>query len=83
MSKTKIFTEDGTSEQVGDLLIENGADTVRLSGSLQVDRTKAGLALALQLKAVSDAMVAALQAERSLPDKLADATITTGPNPFA
>ena len=83
MSKTKPFTEDGKSENLGDLVIEHGADTVRVSGALQVDRTKAGLELALQLKALADAMVAALQADHDLPDSLSAATITTTANPFA
>ena len=79
----KPFSENASSVGLGGLTVENGLDRVAIYGSLQIDRTKEGRILALQLKSLADAMVAALDAERNLPDRLEPAVITQSPNPFA
>jgi hypothetical protein len=65
------FANDSQSMNLGDFTIENGTDQISLYGSLNLTRDKAGLKQARVLKAAMDAIVAALEAERDLPDKIA------------
>jgi len=62
------FANDSEAMSLGDFTIENGTDQVSLYGSLDLTRDKAGLKQAHALKAVVDAVVAALEAERNLPE---------------
>ena len=65
------FANDSQSMNLGDFTIENGTDQVSLYGSLDMMKDKAGLKRARALKAAVDAIVAALEAEKDLPDKIA------------
>jgi hypothetical protein len=65
------FANDSEAVSLGDLTIENGTDQVSLYGSLDMTRDKTGLKRARALKAAVDAIVAALEAEKDLPDKIA------------
>ena len=65
------FANDSEVVSLGDLTIENGTDQVSLYGSLDMPKDKAGLKRAHALKAAVDAIVAALEAEKDLPDKIA------------
>ena len=65
------FANDSEAVSLGDLTIENGTDQVSLYGSLDMTKDKAGLKRARALKAAVDAIVAALEAEKDLLDKIA------------
>lgn len=67
------FADDAATLTLGDLLVENGTRGVRLRGSLDLARDRAGLERARALKAAVDAVVAALEAEEAggtLPERL-------------
>ena len=64
------FANDSEAVSLGDLTIENGTDQVSLYGSLDMTKDKTGLKQARALKAAVDAIVAALEAEKDLPDKI-------------
>jgi hypothetical protein len=66
------------------LAAENGADTVTLSGLLEITRDKAGLKRAQALKTLVDAICQELEAG-DLPDHVSVAAATTQDvaNPFA
>ena len=81
MSAIKPFQNEADSIMIDDLTIENGLDRIALYGSLQITRDKAGLKLAKELKALIDATVAALQAEK-LPDHIAIQPPDEVDNPF-
>ena len=63
----KPFADDETTSSIGDLSIENGTVRVVLSGSVEITRDQNGLALAKELKRLSDGMVAELEAGPPLP----------------
>lgn len=65
--------------------IENDPQRITLQGQLEIARDREGLKAALALKGAVDAIVAALQADKALPEKLDDAPpAATGSveNPF-
>lgn len=53
---------------ISDLTIENRLDRISVYGSVQLTRDKAGLQHAKALKELLDAVVAALESEKALPD---------------
>jgi hypothetical protein len=55
------------------LTISNGTESVSLAGSLEIAKDKRGLKAALALKAAVDAIVAALEHEKTLPEKAGSA----------
>lgn len=66
MSNFKPFKNEEDALMIDDLTIENRLDRVSLYGSVQLTRDRTGLQQARQLKEVVDAVVAALEAEKSL-----------------
>ena len=78
--------EDVLNIQGDALTVSNGTTRVVISGTLEIARDKRGLKAALALKNAMDNIVAALQKEAHLPDKLDDeppAPSGTVDNPFA
>jgi hypothetical protein len=82
MSSFKPYQNEEDSVTLGDLKIENRTDRVELYGSIHLTRDKAGLAAAQSLKAILDATVKALEAEK-LPDHVVEAPTNTIENPFS
>lgn len=78
------FADDAAVQTFGDLSIENGAMRIAIHGSLDLTRDRDGLERARTLKAVVDAIVAALEAQ-DLPEVVAEETRAPKPvkNPFA
>lgn len=77
------FADDSSVRQIGGLSMENGSDRVVIHGSLDIDKTAAGLELALALKAQVDAIVSALQSVPSLaPAPPEDEPAVTVKNPL-
>jgi len=65
------FANDSEAQSLGGLTIENGTDQVSLYGSLDLTKDKVGLKQARALKATVGAIIEVLEAEKSLPDKIA------------
>ena len=82
MSNFKPFKNEEESLIIDDLTIENRLDRVSLYGSVQLTRDKTGLQHARQLKEVVDAVVAALEAEKGLPEHIAVKPTDKVDNPF-
>jgi len=83
-AKLTPFADDSASIGIGGLTIENGTDSVAVYGNVDLTRDKEGLKLARELKALVDGVVAALEADKSLPEQIAppDKPDTVA-NPFA
>jgi hypothetical protein len=77
----KPFQNEEESLSIGELTVENRLDRIDMYGSLAITKDKAGLKLALELKDVLDAAVAALQKE-ALPDHVAVKPAERVDNPF-
>lgn len=73
MNKTlKPFDNDSQATVIAsDFTVENGTDAVTLSGSLELTKDKAGLAHAKALQALLVDVIAHLEGEEDLPEKLA------------
>ena len=82
MSNFKPFKNEEESLTIDDLTIENRLDRVSLYGSVQLTRDKTGLQHARQLKELVDAVVAALEAEKGLPEHIAVKPTDKVDNPF-
>src|SRR3954467_15801826 len=83
MTKLTPFADDAVSVSIGGLTVENGTDRVAIYGSLDLTRDKQGLAHALALKALLDAAVQQLQAEKDPPGAAPPpGAPKTVPNPF-
>jgi hypothetical protein len=67
---------------ISDLTVENRVDRVSVYGSIELTRDKAGLEQAKALKEVIDAVVAALEAEKSLPNHISVKSTEKVKNPF-
>lgn len=76
------FANESDSIAIDELTIENRLDQLELYGSLAITRDRLGLERALQLKAVLDAAVAALQAAPDLPEQLTLRPTDSVDNPF-
>jgi hypothetical protein len=83
MTEITPYAEDAGSVEIGGLTVESGSSLLSLYGSLDIGRDRAGLALALRLKAVLDAAVATLQAQADLPEAARHRPPGRRPNPFA
>lgn len=83
MENIKPFKNESQALQIGDLQIENRLDHVLLYGSLNITNDKEGLALALNLKAVLDAVVASLGSNHCLPEHVEIIAPDEVPNPFS
>ena len=80
------FTDDTSTLTVGGLTVENGTDHITLSGSLDLARDRQGLDQAKALQSALNEIITALEAEKALPAKAAQASrtrTTQEPNPFA
>jgi hypothetical protein len=84
MKTIKPFANESESLGIGDLTIENRTDRVSVYGSLDLTRDNKGLEHARALRALLDKVVAALEAEKALPDTVAPPEPPeTVKNPFA
>ncbi len=68
--KMQPFANDADSIEIAGLTIENGTDSIAVYGNLDLTRDKPGLEKARTLKAILDAVVQALEADKALPDKI-------------
>lgn len=82
MSPITPYANEAHSLQIGELTIENRVDQVALYGSAHLTKDKAGLQHARELKAIIDAVVASLEADKSLPDKITLKPTDQVDNPF-
>ncbi|WGZ94270.1 MAG: hypothetical protein QJT81_21245 [Candidatus Thiothrix putei] len=81
-----FFKNEAETRLLQDLTIENRLDRVSLHGSLDITHDAAGLALALKLKDMLDAVVQILSTEQAsgvLPEKISLKTSDEVANPFA
>jgi hypothetical protein len=76
------YANESESLEIADLTIENRLDRISLYGDLQLTRDKQGLAQAVQLKAILDAVVATLRADPQLPDHVPVTPPDKVKNPF-
>jgi heptaprenylglyceryl phosphate synthase len=84
MTKFKPFADDSASLSINELTVENGTDKIAVYGSLDVTRDKEGLKKARALKGFVDAVVKALEQDKSLPEKVGPEEPTQQvKNPFA
>lgn len=66
------YENDTDGFTTGNLLIQNGTDTIRVEGTLEITKDRQGLEAALKLKRVVDAAIDALKRDRNLPDSIRD-----------
>ncbi len=82
----KPFADDAAALTIGGITVENGTDSITLSGSLDLARDQQGLDHAKALRAALNGVIAALEAEKGLPARAAapkPAPVTRKANPFA
>jgi hypothetical protein len=82
MSTFKPYQNEADSIAIDDLTIENRLDKISVYGSIDLTKDKAGLQQAKQLKDLIDATIAALEAEKNLPDHIAIKPSEKVDNPF-
>ncbi len=82
MTDISPFQNESETLQIGEMTVENRIDQLELYGSLAITRDKAGLQMALQLKAVIDAAVACLQNDNDLPEQVVARETDIVRNPF-
>jgi hypothetical protein len=82
MLSIKPYQNEEESLAISDLTVENRVDRVSVYGSIELTKDKAGLEQAKALKEVIDAVVAALEAEKSLPDHISVKPTEKVKNPF-
>ena len=82
MSDFKPFDNEADVLAVGNLAIENRVDRVTLQGDVELTKDRRGLALAKHLKAVLDATVRALEADKALPEAVEVEKPRSVRNPF-
>ena len=82
-AKFEPFANEADVLTIGQLEVENRVDRVTLHGDVELTKDRAGLALAHQLKAVIDATVKALEADKALPDVVQVEKPQSVKNPFA
>ena len=83
MSDFKPYANESDVLTLGNLSIENRVDRVTLQGDVELTKDQHGLALARQLKAVVDATVKALEADKALPEAVETIKPRSVKNPFA
>ena len=66
------YENDTDGFTTGNLLIQNGTDTITIEGTLNITKDKEGLEAVLKLKRAVDAAIDALKRDRNLPDSLRD-----------
>lgn len=78
------FENESESTQVGDLTIENRVDHVSIYGSLSITFDLTGLAQAIELQEIINAVVARLQSEElPITATTTEAPLESVTNPFA
>lgn len=82
MPRITPFADDARSIGIGNMTVENGTSRLSIYGSLQIQKTSSGLALARELSALAAEIVKSLEEAGELPDELPPAVIDTAPNPF-
>ena len=82
MPTLQPFQNEADSITIGELNIENRLDQLELYGTLAITRDKAGLRLALEMKALIDATVQALQSAADLPEAMSTRPTDSVDNPF-
>lgn len=70
MKTIKPFANESDSVGIADFTVENRSDRVSLYGSLDLTRDKEGLKRARDLRDLLDRVVAALEGEKNLPDRV-------------
>ena len=83
MGDFKPYADEADVLTVGNLSVENRLDRVTLQGDVQLTKDRRGLALARHLKAVLDATVKALEADKALPEAVEVEKPQSVRNPFA
>ena len=66
------YENDTDGFTTGNLLIQNGTDTIRVEGILEITKDRQELEAALKLKRAVDAAIDALKRDRNLPDSIRD-----------
>ncbi len=82
MPTLQPFQNEADAIIIGELNIENRLDQLELYGTLALTRDKAGLRLALEMKALIDATVQALQSAADLPEAMSTRPTDSVDNPF-
>jgi hypothetical protein len=82
MPTLQPFQNEADAIIIGELNIENRLDQLELYGTLAITRDKAGLRLALEIKALIDATVQALQSAADLPEAMSTRPTDSVDNPF-
>ena len=82
MEQFRPYADESDVLTVGGLTIENHVDRVTLMGDVELTKDKKGLALARELKALLDATVAALEADKALPEAVKVEPPQKVKNPF-
>lgn len=82
MSTIKPYQNEEESLAIGDLTVENRVDRISVYGSIEFTRDKEGLERAKALKEVVDAVVAALEGEKTLPEHVQAKPADKIKNPF-
>lgn len=77
------YANESDALTIGNLAVENRVDRVTLHGDVVLTKDEKGLAFARQLKAVVDAVVEALEAEKKLPDAVQVVRAMRVKNPLA
>ena len=82
VSDFRPFANESDVLNVGNLEISNRVDRVTIQGDVELTKDKRGLALARELKAVLDAAVKAMEADKALPDQVQVEAPVKVKNPF-
>ena len=82
MSSITPYANEADSLEIGGLTIENRLDQVEVYGDIQLTKDKVGLQQAKALKAVLDAVVQVLEADKNLPEKIEFKPTDEVNNPF-
>lgn len=82
MPTLQPFQNEADSITIGELTVENRLDQLELYGALAITRDKAGLRLALEIKALIDATVQQLQNTADLPEMISTRPTDSVDNPF-
>jgi hypothetical protein len=82
MSPIVPYANEADALEIGDLTIENRLDQVSIYGEIQLTKDKQGLRHAKKLKAIIDAVVKALEAEKNLPEHITFKPTDEVDNPF-
>ncbi|MCF8999626.1 hypothetical protein [Acinetobacter nectaris] len=74
--------ESDESSSIYDLTLENGSDRVNIYGNLQLTKDQEGLKAAKVLQSLLNELVATLEKEKDLPEKIKIEDAKEVENPF-